>query len=178
MKNFTKSSSVRLAAAQAAFYARHLGRALYAWDTRTGSQLLCTDSPRRYWVMTYFLVHTAHFDVWSPGYLYVQQLYKNPETGCEEWGPLTTAKLHSTTWLLATVHVYLWVDVLRNQQFATDRFTTARRDLIIEKQQKIMILLKQILRKTVPGFTPAQNESAFRSLHDFMNTNPDLPFEM
>lgn len=74
------------------------------------------------------------------------------------------------------IYVYLWADVLSNQHFATDRVTTNRRDAIIAQQVKISILLKQILRKRVPGLAAAQNELAYQGLHRLMNTNPALPF--
>ncbi|KAF9229995.1 hypothetical protein BU15DRAFT_69552 [Melanogaster broomeanus] len=86
---------------------------LVTWDTSTGFNLWHDFCPDNTGVMTtylfqchslVFLIQRAHFEVWSPGYMYIQQLYKNPETGCEEWGSVTTAKLHSTTWLLTTAN--------------------------------------------------------------------------
>ncbi|KAF9234639.1 hypothetical protein BU15DRAFT_65561 [Melanogaster broomeanus] len=124
------NSDVGLTAEQLAYI-----NSLVAWDTRTGYNLWHDFRPDDTGVMTIylfqrrslvFLVHTAHFDVWSPGYLYVQQLYKNPETGCEEWVPSPPQV------------------TFNNLASCYNRFYARR----------------------VPGFTPAQNESAFRSLHD------------
>jgi hypothetical protein len=74
------------------------------------------------------------------------------------------------------VHVYLWADVLGNHRFSTSRFTTNRRDAILGEQAKISILLKQILRKRVPGLAMEAIEVAYVALHHFMHTNPNLPF--
>lgn len=38
-------------------------------------------------------------------------------------------------------------------------------------------MFKRILRRSVPGLTPEQNEIAYFALHRFMNTNPNLPFQ-
>lgn len=48
-------------------------------------------------------MNSVHFTIGSPGYLCIQELYPDLETGGEQWGPLNTATFHSTTWILATV---------------------------------------------------------------------------
>ncbi|KAG6370262.1 hypothetical protein JVT61DRAFT_12207 [Boletus reticuloceps] len=157
---------------------------LVIWNSRTGYNLWHDFRPNEdgttvlCWFDRHslkFLMDTIHSGVGSPGYLCIQELYANLATGREEWGPLSAATFHSTTWILAVIHVCLWADVLGNQRFLIERFTVGRRDAILEKQAKISIFLRQILRKRVPGLTVEQNEYAYHGLHRFMHTNPDVP---